>query len=132
MPAGTPGQAQDYTTTVTLHVTADTWGVAEATGTQNMFPVNSAVELPPLDATVIIQALSIGLNLSSLPIASNCKPIRQHAAFPYAITNPIWIAIDQLARGRRPSSRSRAPRARRRAPAPDVRDAFAKLPAVSQ
>lgn len=120
----------DYTTTVTLHVTADTWVVTEATGTQNMFPVNSAVELPPLDATVIIQALSIGLDLSTLPIASKLKPQRQHIATPYAITNPIWIDAngDGWTPPQTPLDRRAPPK---RAAAPDVRDAFASLPAVT-
>jgi hypothetical protein len=89
-----PGVPTDFTTTVPITLAKDGWVVAEATGTMNMFPINSATELPPLDATVIIQALSIGLDLSSLPIASNLKPSRTHFSHPYAITNPIRIDVD--------------------------------------
>jgi hypothetical protein len=59
-----------------------------------MFPVVSPTELPPLDATVIINALSVGLDLSSLPIASPLKPEHLHRTTPYAITNPIRIDVD--------------------------------------
>ena len=125
-------QGRDFTAKVTLHVTTDTWVVTEATGTENMFPVNSAVELPPLDATVIIQSLGVGLGsgLSSLPITATLKPKRQHASHPYAITNPIWIDADGngWTPPQTPLSRKAVPK---RAPPPDVREAFKALPEVS-
>ena len=104
--------------------------IAEATGTDNMFPVSSPVEFPPLDATVIITAVSAGLDLSALPIASNLKPITQHVATPYAITNPIWIDAD----GNGTWTPPEAPLARKPGPPrprPDVRTQFAELPEVS-
>ena len=88
------GQGTDFTATATLHPTVDAWVVAEATGTQNMFPVLSPTEFPPLDATIIIGALAAGLDLSSLPIAAPLKPTRIHTSTPYAITNPIFIDIN--------------------------------------
>ena len=126
------GQGSDYTTTVHLQLAKDAWVVAEATGTGNMFPVLSPTELPPLDATVIITALTQGLNglnLSSLPIAGALKPQRLHFSTPYAITNPIWIDVD--GGGWTPPQaplpmKSVAPR-----PVPDVRDAFDTLPEVT-
>jgi hypothetical protein len=87
-------QGADFETVLTVSPTRDAWVVAEATGTSNMFPVVSPTELPPLDATVIINALSVGLDLSSLPLTSNLKPERLHPTTPYAMTNPIWIDID--------------------------------------
>lgn len=87
-------QATDFQTTINVSVAQDAWVVAEVTGQSNMFPVLSPTEFPPLDATVIIQALSVGLDLSSLPIASSLKPNRVHQSTPYAITNPIWIDVD--------------------------------------
>jgi hypothetical protein len=123
-------QGEDFETVVRVAATSDTWVVAEATGTQNMFPVSSPVEFPPLDATVIITAISAGLDLSSLPIASNLKPITQHQATPYAITNPIWIDGDGNGTWTPPSTplpRTVAPRRSR----PDVRSQFADLPEVS-
>ena len=89
-----PDQGTDFETVVTVRPMRDAWVVAEATGKTNMFPVVSPTELPPLDATVIINALSVGLDLSTLPIASSLKPDRLHQTSPYAITNPIWIDID--------------------------------------
>lgn len=123
-------QGTDFEAVVRVPATRDTWVVAEVTGTDNMFPVSSPVEFPPLDATVIITAVSAGLDLSALPIASNLKPITQHVATPYAITNPIWIDAD----GNGTWSPPRPPLARTASPPrprPDVRAQFAKLPEVS-
>jgi hypothetical protein len=122
----------DFTTTLNVTPTADSWVVVEVTGTQNMFPVISPVEFPPLDATIIINALSAGLDLSSLPIASSLKPQRLHTATPYAITNPIWIDRDG---GGWTPPKPPLP-AKRLAPQPgslpDVRAQFDALPEVSQ
>jgi hypothetical protein len=126
-----PGVPTDFTTTITLNPTVDSWVVAEVTGHMNMFPVDSATEIPPLDATVIINALSIGLDLSSLPITSALKPSRTHFSTPYAITNPIRIDID--GNGWTPPQPPIQPNSRpaHRGKAPDVRAQFAKLPDFS-
>lgn len=87
-------QRTNYSTRVTVRPSVDSWVVAEVIGDDNMFPVLTATEFPPLDATVIITALSAGLDLSSLPLAAKLKPERVHYQRPYAITNPIWIDVD--------------------------------------
>jgi hypothetical protein len=120
----------NFTTTVMVSPTTESWVVAEVTGTQNMFPVISPVEFPPLDATIIINALSAGIDLSSLPIASALKPQRLHTATPYAITNPIWI--DRDGNGWNPPR----PPLPRSAPSPsgqrpDVRAQFEALPEIT-
>jgi hypothetical protein len=125
-----PTKGTDFSMTFTVTLTTDSWVVAEVTGTQNMFPVVSPVEFPPLDATIILGALSAGLDLSSLPITSNMKPQRTHTATPYAITNPIWIDRDN--NGWTPP---KPPLPKRVAPtgsAPDVRAQFDALPEVFQ
>ncbi len=125
LPGGTT-----FTTTVMVTPTVDSWVVAEVTGTQNMFPVISPVEFPPLDATIIINALSAGFDLSTLPIASALKPQRIHTATPYAITNPIWIDRDGSGwtppKGALPQAAPNPPGLR-----PDVRDQFEALPEIS-
>ncbi|HEX3758095.1 MAG TPA: CehA/McbA family metallohydrolase [Kofleriaceae bacterium] len=120
----------DYQTRVHLQLAADSWVVAEATGTGNLFPVVSAVEFPPLDATVLIRALSHGLDLGALPLTSSLRPSSTHIVTPYAITNPIWIDVD--GNGWTPP---RAPLSRRppaAGPPPDVRTRFDALPEVSR
>jgi len=116
----------DYEVMVPLALTRDSWVVAEVTGSVNMFPVVTPVEFPPLEASVLITALSSGLDLSSLPLASPLVPDTTHVVTPYAITNPIWIDLD--------GNGWTAPLpalGRRAAPAgtrPDVRRQFEALP----
>jgi len=121
-------QGTDYETVVHLALARDSWIVAEATGTGNMFPVLTPTEFPPLDATVVIKALSIGLDLSSLPLTSKLRPSRIHTSTPYAITNPIWIDVDGNGfTPPKPPLPARPPAAA----APDVRAQFDALPQVS-
>ena len=96
-----------------------------------MFPVLSPTEFPPLDATVIIQALSVGLDLSTLPLAAKLKPERVHVSAAYAITNPIWIDADS--NGTWTPPKPPLPQKTRRAGGtlPDVRTQFDALPEVS-
>ncbi|HSS02105.1 MAG TPA: CehA/McbA family metallohydrolase [Kofleriaceae bacterium] len=123
------GQGTDFEASVHLALAVDSWVVAEATGTANMFPVVSPTEFPPLDATVIIKALSIGLDLSSLPLTSKLKPSSIHVTTPYAITNPIWIDVD--GNGWTPPRPPLPPTGASARRSPDVRAQFGALPEVS-
>jgi hypothetical protein len=91
-----------------------------------MFPVLSPTEFPPLDATILIGALSVGLDLSSLPLTAALKPIRTHFSRPYAITNPIWIDVD--GNGWKPPKPALPRQLPAGAPPPDVRAQFEALP----
>lgn len=123
------GQGTDYETVVHLNLMKDTWIVAEVEGATNMFPVSTPVELPPLDATVIIKALSAGLDLSSLPVTAKLKPDQIHTSTPYAITNPIWVDIDGNGWN---APKAALPRVAPVRPArPDVRAQFDALPELS-
>jgi len=120
-----PDKGTDYETIVNVQTTRDAWIVAEVFGDDNMFPVLTPTELPPLDVTVVISALGAGLDLSGLPITSNLKPAPVHQQKPFAITNPIWIDVD--GNGWTPP---KPPLPRRTAPArprPDVRAQFEAL-----
>ncbi len=122
-------QGTDYETMVHLNLTKDAWVVAEVYGVTNMFPVSTPVELPPLDATVIIKALSAGLDLSSLPVTATLKPDQIHTSTPYAITNPIWVDIDGNGWNPPKSALRRIPGPSK--PRPDVRAQFESLPELS-
>ncbi|MEO8704281.1 MAG: CehA/McbA family metallohydrolase, partial [Kofleriaceae bacterium] len=124
------GQGENFEVSIDVAPAGDAWVVAEVTGKGNMFPVLSPTEFPPLDATVLIQSLSVGLDLSSLPLTSNLKPKNTHISTPYAITNPIWIDVD--GNGFSPSKKS-LPRTKpaKARPLPDVRSQFDGLPEVS-
>jgi hypothetical protein len=115
---------------VLLNPTKDAWVVAEVSGKTNMFPVLSPTEFPPLDATVIINSLAVGIDgLKNLPLASPLKPVRQHYSTPYAITGPIWIDVD--GNGWTPP-KSPLPRVLPPSgPLPDVRAQFDALPEVT-
>jgi hypothetical protein len=122
-------QGTDYEARVRLDLAVDSWVVAEATGSGSMFPVVSPIEFPPLDASVIIQALSVGLDLSALPLTSRLRPSSLHVATPYAITNPIWIDVDGngWTPPRPPLPRTLGAASR----SPDVRAQFDALPEIS-
>ncbi|MCX5747587.1 MAG: CehA/McbA family metallohydrolase [Proteobacteria bacterium] len=124
-----PAQATNYARQVHLALPADAWIVAEVYGSGNMFPVLTPTEFPPLDATVIIKALSAGLDLSSLPIAASLKPKFTHYSRPYAITNPIWFDTDGngFTPPRPPLPRVAPPATSR----PDVRQQFDALPELT-
>jgi hypothetical protein len=119
----------DFTTTLAVTPTTDSWVVAEVIGTQNMFPVISPVEFPPLDATIILGALSAGgngLDLGGLPATAKLQPKRTHIATPYAITNPIWI--DRDGSGWTPPKGALPKQVTSQGSRPDVRTQFDALP----
>jgi hypothetical protein len=118
-------QGTDYEAAITVTPARDAWVVAEVYGADNMFPVLTPTEFPPLDVSVVITALSAGLDLSGLPIASSLKPTTTHTQKPFAITNPIWIdtAGDGWTPPRPPLPQTFAAPAAR----PDVRIQFENL-----
>jgi hypothetical protein len=123
-------QATDYQTVVHLNLAVDSWVVTEVTGAANMFPALTPTEFPPLDATVIIKALSVGLDLSTLPLTGKLRPSHTHFQTPYAITNPIWIDVDGNGWTSPKPPLARTPAAA--SPPPDVRARFDALPEISR
>ena len=121
-----PAEATDFDRTFTVTLAADAWLVAEVWGSQNMFPVVTAKEFEPLDASVVIKALGAGIDLSGLS-PGNLKPDRTVVTTPFAITSPIWVDVDGG------GWQSPATPLSREAPAPtaatpDLRDVFRALP----
>lgn len=127
--ADMPITTTDFTTTIQVTPTTDAWVVAEVTGSTNLFPVLSATEFPPLDATIVLGALTAGINgldLASLPATAKLKPQSVHYSTPFAITNPIWI--DRDGNGWTPPKPPLPKRfAPRTTPPPDVREQFEAL-----
>jgi len=122
-----PDQATDYDQTFPVALARDAWIVAETSGTQNMFPVVTAKEFEPLDASVVIKALGAGLDLSGLTPTGALKPDKTVFVHPFAMTSPIWVDVD--GGGWNPPkpalSRKTVPTAAR---TPDLRAAFSALP----
>lgn len=75
-------------------VTKDSWFVVSVMGDDDMSPLFSAVEIPPIQLQdVVIEALSTVPAVSSLLDAAVPIP-RSGAVFPYALTNPIYVDVD--------------------------------------
>jgi hypothetical protein len=88
------GQGRDYTTNLSLNIDKDTWFVLEVTGDTNMFPVVTPDEFPGTSPQAVIDALSVGFDLSGLDPFGNLRPQETQQATPLAITNPIWVDFD--------------------------------------
>ena len=124
-----PAPGTSFDMTFTINPTQDAWVAAEVTGTSNMFPVLPPTEFPPLDVSVIIQSLSVGIpGIANLPIGT-LKPNHIHTSQPYAMTNPIWIDID--GNGWTPPKSPLVVKASAAHRAPDVRARFDALPEVT-
>lgn len=124
------GSGTDYRGTFRVACPRDCWLVAEVTGSASMFPVVPATEFEPLDVGVLFQALAVGIDLSSLPLAGKLRPDATEVLKPFAMTSPIWIDVDgggftppkpPLPRTTRGVS---ADAARGERQLPDVREAF--------
>jgi hypothetical protein len=120
-------QATDFEASYPLVLAEDAWVVAEVTGTQSMFPIATAKEFEPLDASVVIKALGAGLDLSGLTPTGALQPDKTTVVTPFAMTSPIWVDIDGGGwTSPRPALSRDKPAAPR--PAPDLRDTFDALP----
>ena len=83
-------QGTSFTAVVPLTLTQDSWLVAEATGTQNMFPQVTGNEYAPIDINAIIGALGAGFSFGPVGLT----PDPTYPLTPFAITNPIWVDVD--------------------------------------
>src|SRR5262249_25049148 len=61
-----PGEAHDFSSSVTAPLTADAWFVVEAAGSASEFPVVPPQEFEPLNVDQVINALGAGLDLTGL------------------------------------------------------------------
>ncbi len=76
----------------------DAWYVVVAMADQDLAPLYTPVDVPPLQLNdVVVGALS-GLDLGSIGIGAavgDAAPFpKVHPVYPYAITNPIWIDVN--------------------------------------
>lgn len=80
--------------TVSVAVTQDSWFVIIVMGDDDLAPLFTPVEFPPVQlADVVTDALS------DLPTVSDFLPAgvpipRTGAVMPFAVTNPIWVDVD--------------------------------------
>ncbi|MEL6346504.1 MAG: CehA/McbA family metallohydrolase [Myxococcota bacterium] len=90
------GNVIDFSETVLVEPSKDSWYVVVAIGDDDMGPVFNPVEIPPIQlqdvVTEVLQDLDSALIQDILP---PLVPIpRAFPVLPYAITNPIWIDHD--------------------------------------
>ena len=81
----------------------DAWYVVIAMADQDLAPLYTPVDVPPLQLNdVVVGALS-GLDLGSIGVGAavgDPAPFpKTHPVYPYALTNPIWIDVDGDADG---------------------------------
>ena len=83
---------------VALAFPQDTWILAMARGSQNLFPYVLGAEDPPSNITAALTGIlgSSGVDLSSFGGTGDgiTSPEQIQAARPFAMTNPIWLNID--------------------------------------
>ncbi|MEZ4368125.1 MAG: CehA/McbA family metallohydrolase [Kofleriaceae bacterium] len=84
--------ATDYERTFSVTLSDDAWLVAEASGSANLFPVVTALEVEAINTDAVINALGVGFDLSGLTGA--LQPPKAFFVTPLAITNPIWVDVD--------------------------------------
>jgi hypothetical protein len=73
--------------------TGDAWVVVEVTGSVSMFPVITPIEIEPIQVADAVDAIGSGFGFELNPFG-NLQPQIVTPAFPYAITNPVFIDAD--------------------------------------
>lgn len=79
---------------ITLTPTKDSWYVVIAVGDDNLAPMYTAVEIPPVQLQdVVLEAFSdVELSFDVSSILDPLVPIpRSFDIIPFALTNPIWV-----------------------------------------
>ncbi len=76
----------------------DAWYVVSVLGNQDLAPVFTPVDIPPIELNDIVIGALEGLTLCGINIDNVLTPTprfpRQFPVLPYALTNPIWVDID--------------------------------------
>ena len=84
----------NFSEDITLSPTKDSWYVVIANGNDNLAPLYTAVEIPPVQLQdVVLEAFSdVELSFDVSSILDPLVPIpRSFEVIPFALTNPIWV-----------------------------------------
>lgn len=77
-----------------IAVSKDSWFVVSVMGDDDLSPIFSSVEIPPIQLQdVVVEALSTVPSVALLIDAASPIP-RSGPVFPYALTNPIYVDMD--------------------------------------
>ena len=82
----------EWSATLEMSVTKDTWFVLEVEGDQNMFPALLPSEIPPFDLNAAIGSLAGPFGFGS--VTEGLAPALIGPQTPFAFTNPIWVVSD--------------------------------------
>ena len=84
----------NFSEDITLIPTKDSWYVVIAVGDDNLAPLYTSVEIPPIQLQdVILEAFSdVELSINIASFLDPLVPIpRSFDVIPFALTNPIWV-----------------------------------------
>ena len=86
-------EARKFKRHVELPARADTFVIAEVTGSQSTFPIVPGYEVPSIEMSKALSSIGSNLGLS-LDSWGNLRPRQKQLVTPYALTNPIFIDGD--------------------------------------
>jgi hypothetical protein len=83
----------NFSETITVTPERDSWYVVIAAGGDDLSPVFTPVEFPPIFLEDVVTGALAGIGLSDF--LSEAVPVpRAFPIHPYALTNPIWVNAD--------------------------------------
>ncbi len=89
------GQNSEYTVVRTFSVAKDVVLVAEAVSTHSMFPVATPNETPPANISEALTGITGSLTGGGSTFAAGIlSPDFVQKVYAYALTNPIWLDVD--------------------------------------
>ena len=87
------GSVLNFSETHTVTPDKDSWYVVIAAGGDDLSPVFTPVEFPPIFLEDVVTGALAGIGLDS--ILAEAVPVpRAFPVHPYALTNPIWVDAD--------------------------------------
>lgn len=73
-----------------LSAAEDAWFVVELSGSRSMFPVVTPLEIEPIQVADAVDAIGSGFGFELNPFG-NLRPTVVTSAYPYALTNPVYV-----------------------------------------
>jgi hypothetical protein len=84
----------DLDTTTEVDPSGDAWYVVIAMGRDTLDPLYTPVEIPPIQLQDVVTDALSGVDAVSSFLGPAIPIPRTFPLYPYALTNPIWVARD--------------------------------------